>query len=158
MAACPHDCLRCRVIEAGHDPGHGLSSQQFVEIFGLVEQERERAPLADDTLEAIAAEEVARIAFDRAHGDVSSLVFTKGRKDDPELEEALLAATKERSDAAKRHNEVRARMHALVLRDQELWRAERRLAKTREREKREAAERAAQRKKGRSLIRKFRGS
>ena len=151
MAKCPHNCSRCRAVEAGFG-NRALTPQEFMEVFGVVEVDHERAPLAEDTLEASAAVEVARIAYDVANHDVEEIVF-KADPRDADYEDALVAAAGERSEAGARLQTARSHLHALVRRDQEVWRAERAAVEQQARKERLAAERDANRRKAKGRLR-----
>jgi hypothetical protein len=63
---CPHDCARCRAIEAGLD-SRPLTQREFLSLHELVEPLREdRVQWSQETLDAQLAAEVAQIAYEDA--------------------------------------------------------------------------------------------
>lgn len=144
MAECPHGCVRCRLIEAGLG-GQPLTPRQFLDHFEIIEPTSERAPLAEDTLEAAAAVELARIAYDEAHRAVGEII-SEGNPRAADYGDALGALTADRSEAGARLQSARNLYHALAMRDQEAFRLARQAAEQRERAERLQAERSQRRK------------
>ena len=149
MAKCPHGCTRCKVIEAGLG-GRALTPRELVEVFGVAEVERERPPLAEDTQRAIAAAEVAQIAYEDAHRETG--IALAGNRRHPDYADTVEAAFAEREDVQRHLARARALRHELTLRDQEAWRAERAQAEQVERAERKRAAREAELRRRQGLL------
>jgi chromosome segregation ATPase len=112
-ASCPHDCARCRVIEAGLTPP--LTRAQMVEVFGVVEPPA-RNGTRPETHAAADARDVAQAEYDEVHTRVAALraqLLDARPSQTSEIEAELEAATEELDEAGERLRTARHRYHQL---------------------------------------------
>jgi hypothetical protein len=154
MASCPHDCARCRAIEAGY-AGRALTPAEFLDLFEIIASPSSNG-VTPPTIEAAEAVEAAEKLYDDANDAVGELIAKLQRSDDQELEEALELATLDRDDAADRLQRARLLYQGLRRRDSDRhFREEYEADQDAIAEARREAHRARQ--KGSGILAKLRG-
>jgi hypothetical protein len=134
---CPHDCVRCRAIEAGLD-SRPLTQSEFLSIHELVESSREdRVEWSQETREAQLAAEVAQIAYEDARrewlavtekaeaarqDELRWLNDLEKQRREQEIERAQRGAREELEQQEKALLAARIRYHDLAGRDSETHR------------------------------------
>jgi hypothetical protein len=160
-AACPHDCVRCRAIEAGL-AGRPLTHAEFLSLYEIKTRPPREVVWADDTAEAALSLELAETAWQKAHRTHHDVLValereTKQTRRRSELIEAAQFARRELDDADGKVVALRVRHRELVERDLQGRREEDERVELAAAERTSADAETTRRRAGRSLIRRLQG-